>query len=384
MTPTEQFLSTLPQATIVQALQALLPAMLSHWNEPEAFHRAATPHFMHYAGIPRTDAAKAVAVVDQALKQVVRMRATHFRPFANDDDLEYAYTKIVPSSADSPSMQGSLWLAFQAQKKVIDYLDSEEGQAALATVSKSVFANKDTFKALGAASEGLSLAKIERILITIGRRSLGKNTLNFDLTAIAGHIIELGRKKSRGMSTENVMASRAGGLNEELHMLATIFEPVHKAELNEANQRFLQLSAMDKSRRFDRLRQYLNRRAEEVGKLAPAGFEKFCHSLESLMFPYPAQIEWMRSFLKPLYTNAEQSSIFDNCISEASIRQRYEKVMSEKNVNAPLVEMARAMSQAAVTRLDDPARREFLEQLNLRVEFNWPATLTQLNAKGRT
>lgn len=383
MTPTEQFLSTLPQATVVQALQSLLPAMLSHWDQPEAFHRAATPRFMHHAGISRTDAAKAVAVVAQALKQVVRMHTTHFRPFANDDDLEYAYTRIVPSSADSPSMQGSLWLAFQAQKKAIDYLDSEEGKAAMATVVNAVFANKEVFKALGAGSEGLTLAKIERILNTIARRALDDSASNFELTAIAGYIIELGRREARGKGREKALANRATRLNEELRMLATVIEPVHKAELNEANQRFMRLSAIEKGRRFDRLRQYLNRRAKEVGELAPRGFEKFCHAVENKLFPYPAQIEWMRSYLKPLYTNAEQSSIFDNCISEASIRQRYEKVMSEKNVNATLVEMARAFSQATADRLDDPAQREFLEQLNLRAEFNWPSTLAQLHAKGR-
>ena len=380
MTTTEQFISDLPQTTVVQALQALLPALLSNWNNPEAFRRAATPEFMRQTRTPRAEAAKAVAVVDQTLKQVVRMRTTHFRPFATDDDLEYAYTKIVPTSADSPSMQGALWLAFQAQKKAIDFLDSEEGKAAKATTVKAVDANKQLFQALGAEAEGLTLAKIERILTTLSRRALGESVSEFELATIAGFIIELARRQARIKGGDNVLAGQSNRLSEDLRMLATVIEPVHKAELNEAYQRFMRLSSTDKGRRFDRLRQFLNRRAREIGKLAPPGFEKFCQAIESQLFPYPAQIEWLRSYLKPLYNNAEQSSIFDNCISEASIRQRYEKLMSEKNANPTLVEMARAFSQARVSHFDDPAQQEFLEQLDLKSEFGWPSSLAELRA----
>lgn len=381
MTPMEQILSTLPEATTVQALQSLLPAMLANWNNPEGFRRAATQEFMGKAGIPRTDAAKAVAVVDQALRQVVRMRNTHFRPFTNDDDLEFAYTKIVPSSADSPSMQGSLWLAFQVHKNAIDYLDSVDGTVTKKEFVKIVDKNKAIFQALGVEAEGLTLAKIERILVTIGRKFLAEETDNFALAAIAGYIIEFGRREARGSSNGNVLASKAGRLSEELRMLATVIEPVHKAELNEANQRFMRLNTMDKGRRFDRLRSYLNRRAREIARLAPPGFEKFCHGVESQLFPYPAQIEWMRTYLKPLYSNAEQSSIFDNCISEASIRQRYEKVMSEKTANATLVEMARAFAAAKLSHQVDPGERDFLEQLDLGGEFNWPGSLQELKAQ---
>lgn len=381
MTPTEEILSKLPEATTVQALQSLLPAMLAHWNNPEGFRRAATPEFMGKTGIPRADAAKAVAVVDQALRQVVRMRNTHFRPFHTDDDLEFAYTKIVPTSADSPSMQGSLWLAFQVHKAAIDYLESVEGTLTKAEFVKIVDKNKAVFQALGQEAEGLTLAKIERILVTIGRKFLAEQTDNFALAAIAGYIIEFARREARRSGNENVLGSQAGRMSEELRMLATVIEPVHKAELNEANQRFMRLNSMDKGHRFDQLRNYLNRRAREIAKLAPPGFEKFCHAVESKLFPYPAQIEWMRTYLKPLYANAEQSSIFDNCISEPSIRQRYEKVMSEKTANATLIEIARAFAVAKLSHQVDPGEREFLEKLNLREEFNWPGSLRELKAQ---
>ena len=356
---------------------------MAHWNDSEGFRRAATPEFMRKAGIPRADAAKAVAVVDQALRQVVRMRNIHFRPFYNDDDLEFAYTKIVPTSADSPSMQGSLWLAFQAHKNAIDYLDSAEGKVTKAEFVKIVDKNKAIFQALGVEAEGLTLAKIERILVTIGQKFLAGQTDDFALAAIAGYIIEFARREARSLGNENVLASQAGRLSEELRMLATVIDPVHKAELNEANQRFMRLNSTEKSRRFDQLRSFLNRRAREIAKLAPPGFEKFCHAVESKLFPYPAPIEWMRTYLKPLYANAEQSSIFDNCITEPSIRQRYEKVMSEKTANATLIEMARAFAAAKLRHQVDPGEREFLDKLDLGEEFNWPGSLQEMNAQGK-
>ena len=381
MTPMEELLSGMTEATIVQALQSLLPSLLSNWNNPEGFRRAATPGFMREAGIPRADAAKAVAVVDQARRQVLRLRGVHFRPFTTDDDLEFAYTKIVPTSANSPTMQGSLWLAFQAQRSAISYLDAKEGAAAKLQVVKAVDDNKAVFQALASEAESLTLPQIERILVTIGRKVLDEKTGDFNLSVITGYIIETGRREARNKQDGGIMASEGGRLSEEVRMLATVIEPVHKAELNEASQRFMRLKDTEKAQRFDRLREYMNRHAQQVGKMAPAGYEKFCQAVESQLFPYPAQIEWMRSYLKPLYANAQQSSLFDNCLTEASIRQRYEKVMSEKNSNTSMVEMARAFALAKLSRLEDPGQRDFLERLDLREEFNWPGSLEELKAQ---
>ena len=65
----EKYLADKPESMIIRALQVLLPPLLTHWGNPEAFRRAGTPGFMREAGIPKAEAAKAVAVVDQAFRQ---------------------------------------------------------------------------------------------------------------------------------------------------------------------------------------------------------------------------------------------------------------------------------------------------------------------------
>ena len=381
MTPMERFLSGKPEAMVVRALQWLLPSILAHWGDPEGFRKEATAGFMREAGMPDDDEPKAVAVVDQAFRRADALRAVHFRPFRTYEELEYAYSKIVPGFANSPTMQGSLWLAFQMQRSAIDYLDSEEGQAALEQMAKAVEGNKAVFQEMISETQDLNLTAIEKILILIGRRSLPETTENFSLGAIAGHIIETARKEARTRKVIDLLDSRANKMSEEVKKLAAVIEPCRRAELNEANVKFMKLDDAEKRQRFDRLRAFLHRQAQEVAQFAPAGFERFCQAVESQLYPYPAQVEWVRSYLKPMFVNAQQSALFDNCLTEASIRQRYDKVMAEKSSNVTMVELARAFAIAELNKQEEPEQRAFLQQLNLREEFNWPRTLEEMKSQ---
>lgn len=377
----ESFLSDKPESMIIRALQWLLPALISNWGDLDAFRRAGTPGFMREAGIPRGDAVKAVGVVDQAFRQATRIQAQQFRPLKKQEDLEYAYTRLVPSVTDSSARQGFLWLAYQAQSKAIDFLQSDKGKNVGRNLAKAVEENKNIFVSLSEDAESLNLAKIERILMVLGRKSLGEEAGNFELSMVTGAIIEFARAEGRSVLQEDLLTSRHGAGNEDKRLLLSVVDPVHLAELNEANNRFLRLDDGEKGRWFDRLRGFLNRNATSVATSAPKGYEAFCLAVEGMLFPYPAQLEWMRAYLKPLYTNAQQSSTFDNCVTEASITQRYKKMMAESSPNKTMIELARSFALVKLNMFEEPEQREFLDGLNLREEFQWPASLAELKAQ---
>ncbi len=377
----ERFLADKPESMIIRAVQWLLTPLLSCWGDPQAFRRAGTPRFMREAGMPRSDAARAVGVVDQAYRQATRVHAQQFRPLKSQAELEYAYTRLVPTVTDSPARQGFLWLAFQAQMKALEFLNSERGREAVSRLAKAVDDNRNVFFGLNVESEGLTLAKIDRILVVLAGKVMDEKRDAFEKSICAGHIIEYARVTARSAPKEDLMASRQTPENRDLRMLTYIVEPVHKAELNEANLRFARINEVEKGRWFDRLRGYLNRNADKVSDAAPLGFENFCRTVESLIFPYPTQLEWIRAYLKPLYTNASQSSIFDNCLTEVSITQRYNKLVGESNSNNIMVELARAFALAKLTKMEEPGLTAFLDELNFREEFSWPGSLEELKAQ---
>ncbi len=380
----EQMIAGKSEERVIEGVQALLPALLEHWEDQAAFRRAGTPAFMRAAGYSREEMEKAVAVADQAFRQVPRLHTRQFRPYTDQEALGNAYSRLVPSATDSPMRQGFLWLAFQVQSAAIDFLQSEAGEAAAAKVRKAVDDGRVVFQTLLADPENLNLEKVERVLRALAERTLGEEAGRFQLDVIAGDLIEFARREARQPPGQDLLAIPRDIPPEQVRLLSVLVEPVHVAELNEANHRFFRLKDQEKARWFDILRRFLERNGAELARFAPMGFEKFAEAVEARLFPYPAPLEWMRAYLRPLYNNAQQSSVFDNCLTEASIRQRYEKLNSEKASNRIMIELARVFALANLNKLADPGQQEFIEGLDLQREFQWPATLadvkTQLKA----
>lgn len=380
----QQGLSVNEESLVIKGLQALLPVILQHWGKPEAFREAAVPVLSEAMGLDAEQASKANALAEQTLRQVTRIRAAQFRPYQSDEALDQAYTRLVPTATEAPVRQGFLWLAFQVQRSANEFLAGDRAKEALAKLKMAVDEQKALFGNLPLDSPRLSLESVERILTVLAQKKVADVGGEFQYAVICGHLMEWARAEAREGEDRDLLAGGGATVTDDARLLTPLVPPVRHAALNEAHQRFLKLNDQAKSRRFDGLRKLLSGHVVNLAVAAPHGFEAFCLAVEALLCPYPAQLEWVRSYLKPLYTNAQQSTVFDNCLNEATISQRYQKLLEEKSANVTMLELSRAFALAKVSRLAGPEETEFLNQLNLRSEFNWPTSVEEIKAKAST
>ena len=374
----EKFLTEIPEATTLRGLQALLPVLRENWGDAEGFRRAALPVFIEETGLARSHAAEVAGFLDRAIRQVARLRASQFSALNDKGKLEFLYQRLVPTAADSPVRQGFLWLAFQAQNSTIEFFDSEAGKKALADILTALEEQKALLQGLAAEDSKITFPGLEKILTTVARKVIGDSGGKLLPAAAAGRLIEWTRVESRKPPQQDLLSTDLTSQAEQTLKLGLLVDPVRVADLNEAHQRFLRLSNQERTQRFTLLRRHLAKTIPKVAPYSPLGFEKFCQAVEAHLFPYPAQLEWLRSYLKPIYTNAAQSAVFDNCMTEASIKQRYEKLLEEKTANPVMLELARAMAAASLTRSDGAADRKFLDELDLEQEFGWPTSFDQV------
>jgi len=376
----EKFLTEIPEATTLRGLQALLPALREHWGDAEGFRSAALPVFIGETGLDRSHAAEVAGFLDKANRQVARLRAAQFSALNDKGKLEFLYDRLVPTAADSPVRQGFLWLAFQAQKITIEFFDSEAGKKGLGEILAALEEQKELLEGLTAEDSKITFPVLEKILTTVARKVIGDSSGKLLPVAAAARLIEWTRVESRKPPQEDLLATNLTSQAEQTLKLGLLVDPVRVADLNDAHQRFLRLSAQERTQRFNLLRRHLAKNIQAVARYSPLGFEKFCQAVEAHLFPYPTQLEWLRSYLKPIYTNAAQSAVFDNCMTEAAIKQRYEKLLEEKTANPVMLEMARAMAMATITRSEGAADRKFLDDLELEKEFGWPTSFAQVLA----
>ena len=374
-------LSGKSEATVLAAIQALLPTLTSCWGRPEAFVNQAAPVLGKELTALEGDMREFAA---SSYRQVVRLRNSQFRPFYQTGVLEQVYTRLVPTATDSPLRQGFLWLAFQAQHAAAEYAVSDEGKEMLKQLKYLVGENETIFAGLMGGEEddrSLTLDKIERILYSMAEKIFGEGVPGMRPAALAGWLIEFSREEARSPRDTDLLSASDEHVTEDNRKILPLLEPVRRAELNEAFTRFVRMNEQQKARRFDQLRKTLRNDIKKVARYAPQGFERFCIAVEALLFPYPASIEWMRSYLKPIFTKAAQSSVFDNCVSEAAIAQRYDKLAEEKSANKVMLELSRAFALAKLNRLDTPDLVGFLSSLDLARTFSWPASLGELKQR---
>lgn len=381
MNPIEKFLEGMPDHDILRGMQALLPSLKSCWGDLEAFLKAALPVYLAEIGLEKEMAGPAKTYLEKTLRQVARLHATQFRVAPTKDDLEVLYQRLVPTATDSPTRQGYLWLAFQIHDATLSHFDSEAGKREIFQLTKAIEDNRQLFHGLLADAEKLSLTMVDKMLITFARKVLGAEAENFLYAGAAGILIEKIRIESRKPPRQDVLSEELADQSNESRRLSSLVEPVRAAELNEAHQRFLRMNDKDKTGRFGALRKMLNKLIKQVSVYAPLGFEKFCQGLESKLFPYPAQLEWMRSYLKPIYTNASQSSIYDNCVTETAINQRYQKLVEEKTSNPIMLELSKSIAMAKLNTSSNAEELKFLEELDLKAEFDWPVSFEELKAR---
>ena len=92
-------------------------------------------------------------------------------------------------------------------------------------------------------------------------------------------------------------------------------------------------------------------------------------------------MEWIRPFVKPVWTNASQSTLFEGRTTQDLVNQRYQQLLKAKQGNPVLVELARAFAIEASRSAEQEQAVAFLKDLDLVAEFQWPNTLEEVKAQ---
>jgi hypothetical protein len=376
-------LATKPRPVVVRALRALMPPLLEKWGDAPNFRDQARPILQREAGATLS-ADDCLALSDQTYRAVVRFRSAHFRPLENAPSLDAVYkgldAGLNPATAN-PVMSGALWLAYRLQGAAIQYLNSAEGRAVLVKAEASLATPPMAWQRQLGGEGSLSLERIEAVIAERIQQEQGAGPNRFSTFAVAGRIVERSRSVARKPPAidQGDAPPREPGAAERL--ADALAEHVRNAELGEARTRFSKLTPDETAKRFDAFKLQLLRMAAQVAKYAPAGFEPFCQAIEALLYPYPAQVEWIRAFVKPLWTNASQSTLFEGPKTTELVNQRYQLLRKAKQGNPVLIELARAFALVATKTAEQEEATGFLKDLDMVGELQWPSTLEDVKAR---
>ena len=277
-------------------------------------------------------------------------------------------------------LTGGLWLAYRLQALAIAFLNSPEGKAALAKAETILGVPPYPWlKAMGSETQPAPMDRIESVLAERLVETIGVQTGRFNLYAVAGHLLEQARAAARRPPQATLPDGPLREPTPGERLADALAEPVRNAELAEARARFAKLSPDETAKRFEVFKLQLLRLTAQVAPSAPLGFEPFCQLLESILYPYPNPLEWIRPFVKPVWTNASQSPLFQGRNTPDLVNQRYEQLRKTKQGNPVVVELARAFAMELCRAEEQPAEAQsFLEKLDLVSEFGWPSTVEDM------
>ncbi len=371
-----------PRQSILRALRALMPALQAKLGDPAGFRDVAAPILLRESENALTEVEEVDLLADQVHRAVTRLRAIHFRRLETQQALDAAFKGLEPSlntRTANPILSAGLWLAHRVQGAAIAFLDSKDGQQALAKAE--TFFGTPPFpwlRALSAENQPTSLDRIEQVLAERLALVFGAELNPISLYAIAGHLLERARGAARQpplLALPDAPPKEATAAERLMDALAA---PVREAELAEAHARFAKLTTDETAKRFERFKQQLLRAIPQVAQYAPLGMDPFSQALESVLYPYPAQLEWIRSFVKPVWTNANQSTAFQGRTTPELINQRYEHLRKTKQGNPIIIEMARAFALDLCRTAEQELPSSFVEDLDLVAEFGWPTTVDEM------
>lgn len=378
-------LANKPRPSIVRAMRALVPPLLEKWGDAEGFRAVAAPIALREGGAALSSLNEAEALADQVYRAVVRLRALHFRPIENPQSLDTVFKGLeVAASAPNvnPLIGGGLWLAYRVQGAAIQYLGSPDGKTAVANAEAALAAAPTAWlRQLGAEGQAVTLEHIEAALAERIARDSAPGVLRFNLYAVAGHLLEQGRIAARQAPQLKLPDAAPREPTASERLAEALSEPVRDAELAEARARFSKLTMDQTTQRFNEFKLQLLRMVTEVAPHAPAGLDSFCQAIEAQLYPYPAQLEWIRPFVKPVWTNASQSTLFGGANSPELVDRRYEQLRKTKQGNPIVVELARAFALAMTQKTMQDQEATSLKDLNLVEEFHWPASLEDMKAQ---
>jgi hypothetical protein len=370
-----------PKPIVQRALRALSAPLQEHWGGPKAFRVAAVPILLREGGSALSDAKDADALAEQAYRMVQRMRALHFRALDNPVQLDTQYKALEQAMGMGPNaivLQPAFWLAYRLQQAGLNYLRSPEGQNALAKSWAALESRKDLAAKAIAEGGALTLDRLESLIALALQETVMPALNGFNVQMLAGFLLEKARATARAMPELDSLGGTVPPQTREMAVLTALAEPARLAELNEARARFAKLTAEESTKRFDEFKLHLLRVIVQVAPYAVLGFDKFCEAVEAVLYPYPTPLEWIRAFLKPIFTNASQSTIFDDCTTDQSVNQRYQAIRKAKRGNTVILELARALASTKTKAKAAEERQTFLMELDLVKEFYWPTSLDQV------
>lgn len=374
--------ATKPRQPLMRALRALTPPLLEKWGDPAGFRDTARPILLREGGGALAGTAEADALADQVYRTVTRLRAIHFRPVENTQSLDAVFKGLDPgvnSTTANPIVNGSLWLAYRLQGGAIQFLNSPDGKAALAKAESVLGAPPFPWmRSLGGDNAPASLDRIELVMAERLAEGIGLSIGRFNLYAVLGHLLEQGRISARQPPQLALPDAPPREQAPAERLSDALVKPVRDAELAEARARFARLAPEETAKRFEEFKLQLLRMTPQIAQFSPLGFDPFCEAIESVLYPYPAQLEWIRPFVKPVWTNASQSTLFEDRPTQELVNQRYQQLRKAKQGNPVLVELARAFAIERCRSAQQEQAQSFLKDLDLAAEFGWPITLEEM------
>lgn len=369
----ESLLAGKPKMAVTNGLRALLPVFQKHYGNPEGFRVEGGAVVQKEMGDIPGGAEPTGRLLLTLYQQVLRTRAGYFRPIESQAALDSAYRELTARSAEEgPLRQGVLWLGHRLQQAAIQFLNSNRAEPALERYLKAVRERRQGLRnSLGDPGQ-LDLERIEAVLGELGMEALGDRLERFDVYALAGHVLEQLRRNARRLPERGRGDNDIPEDSDLGALLAALTEPTRFAELNEARARFARLNDTAKSRRYDDFRRRLGQAIDQVAPYAPMGVDAFSQAVEAALFPYPAPLEFVRPFVRPIWNNGRQSTLFNEATTPQGIHQRYETLKQERQVNTLLLEVARAFAMARFQESDEQEKSRFLRDLDLVKEFGWP------------
>jgi hypothetical protein len=313
-------------------------------------------------------------------RQTLRIRAVHFRAIENTAQLEHHFRELDQTASEdkAPIRQALLFLASRLQQSAIAYLGTAEAEKHRAIALKAVLERRDSLVGALGNSRELILDRIEAVLAAFISDVLGEQVGRFEIFALAGHMVEQVRLSARQPPEIILDVEEMPDTKDVGPLLGLLTEPVRQAELNEARMRYARLNEARKTSLYNHFRVRLQRVLKDVAMYAPKGFVPFCEAIESRLFPYPEQLGHIRAYLRPIYENASQSSIFTDANTPQSVQQRYDALMKARKGNPFLLEIARAFAMRNFKSVNIESKRAYMRDIDLKEDFGWPATTKEL------
>jgi len=376
-------LDTKARPSLLRALRALLPAVLDKLGDPTGFRDIAAPILLRESDKAITDLKEADVLADRVHRAVTRLRGMHFRRLDTQQALDAAFKNLelsLNSSKANPVLSAGLWLAHRVHGAGLAFLDSREGQKAFAQAEAFLGAPPLAWiRVLGEETQPASVDRIEQELVNRLAPVLGAQTDRSGLYALSGKLLERARAAARQPPLLALPDAPPQEHTPAERLTEALAVPLRQADLAEAHARFTRLTTDETAKRFEEFKYKLLRAIPQAAEYAPLGLEPFCQAVESAIYPYPAQLEWLRSFVKPVWTNANQSTMFEGRNAPDLINQRYEHLRKTKQGNPIIIEMARAFALSLLrTPKEEQTSATFAEDLDLVAEFGWPATVDEM------